>query len=76
MTKKKIKERIKIIKEGDWYCATMVNYPLTFQAKSAKEVKKKGRVMLEVWRDLINDVLDQDNPFELKRVTKKEWHKR
>lgn len=66
------KERINYIKsekEG-WISAYPVNMKgVCLQAKTLEELNERAKLMCKAWVEHFSDILEQDEPFELKEVT-------
>jgi predicted RNase H-like HicB family nuclease len=61
-----MKERIYYIKEGEWFVGKPVNVKgVVAQAKTLEDLKHKIKLMSKMMINLMNEILDQEEPFEL-----------
>jgi hypothetical protein len=79
MEKHEFKERINYIETAGTpkiLVGAMVNIPGVFQAKDEEELLKKAKAFGEMWVKFTKEWLDKEEPFELRKMTEKEWEAR
>lgn len=74
MSKNKvIKERINYIKSNGRFIGMAVNFPGICEAKSKKQLKKRMKVLLLLFIEMMSETLELEDSFELKKVTYAEF---
>jgi predicted RNase H-like HicB family nuclease len=69
-----MKERLNYIKTENYYVGAPVNIQgVVIQAESLDELTHKGKVLCKIMLDELSDIINQEDPFELKEMNREEW---
>lgn len=67
-------ERLEYIIDNGVFVGRLVNYhAIIVQADTLDDLKRKAKALLKVWLEYSQELLQQEECFELKEQTEKEW---